>query len=108
MPTIPSKRMITTATAAGINHDGLSARMPPPPRTGGRGTAGLRIGGGTGGVREGGGGGRGRGGSNTATPAPRGSAGIASPGFHAGCSTGVHVSPAGGEGAGGGTGGGGA
>ena len=54
-PTIPSRRMITTATAPGTNHGGLSARIPPPPPTGGRGTVGRRMGGGTVGVREGGG-----------------------------------------------------
>src|SRR5579864_3872494 len=112
IPTIPSNRMITTATAPGTSQGGRSARIPPPP-TGGRGTdAGLRAGGGTVGVRAGGGAVGVRVVSTYATPVPRGSAGIASPGFHAGCSTGVQVCSAGGAGgatcAGGGAGAGGA
>src|SRR5689334_16242650 len=77
---------MTTATAAGTSHGGRSTGRAPP--AGGRGTVGRRAGGTGVGASEGAGaGGR----VSVATPDPSGSAGIPWPGFHVGCSTGVHV-----------------
>ena len=106
-PTAPSKITMTAATAAGISQAGRSDNGPPPPL--GRWTEGRRAG--ADGGRRGAGAGAGSatdGIAATATPVPSGSAGTASPGFHVGCSIGVHVGWEGGRGGGAGSNGAGA